>query len=437
VTVVDSIELPDLDSFAMLSGAERDRVTMDVERAFRKISAFRSQIIHTVDASQSYRDDFHHSAANWFCGVTNTSKSSALREVRVSRLLSEMPLLEAAAAAGNIGAEQMRLLRDLHANPRCRAKLPESDALLVAEARSMVFEDFVQVCRRWELGADPDGAHRDHEASRTNRHVSTTRLGHGHRLIAEGDALTGEEMTKILDAHAQAEYETDVAERFAQYGENADRFELRRTARQRRYDALVKICTKAAGTTGDTDREPLVVIISTAAEVQAAVNAYFGTYVAPFDGGVVACDDVDDIGPSARMRLCETVGGAPVDPHDLAVAAIFGRIRQIVIDPDGVVINLGRTSRIFTGSARKAILLSGDRCIGPGCHVRHRQMQIDHLDPWPKGGATDQDNGAPMCGRTNRDKHAGGFTVMRDNTGWHWFRPDGSELCPRPPPNTS
>src|ERR1700712_4771568 len=77
VTAVDCIELPDMEAFAMLGGAERDRVAMDVERAFRKVAAFRSQMIHTVDASQSYPDDFHHSAANWFCGVTNTSKSSA------------------------------------------------------------------------------------------------------------------------------------------------------------------------------------------------------------------------------------------------------------------------------------------------------------------------------------------------------------------------
>ena len=47
----------------------------------------------------------------------------------------------------------------------------------------------------------------------------------------------GEVLAKIIKAHEQAEYETDVAERTALYGDQASIFPLARNARQRRFDA--------------------------------------------------------------------------------------------------------------------------------------------------------------------------------------------------------
>ena len=134
--------------------------------------------------------------------------------------------------------------------------------------------------------------------------------------------------------------------------------------------------------------------------------------------------------------MCQTASGAPVDPHDLVVAALIGRVRRVVTDKAGRVIDLGRTSRFFTGAAREAVLLSGDRCCWPGCEHRGEFIQIDHLTPFNGpggggGGETNPLNGGPMCGTHNRKKHSGRFTVIRDETGWHHYRPDGTEIAPR------
>ena len=117
--------------------------------------------------------------------------------------------------------------------------------------------------------------------------------------------------------------------------------------------------------------------------------------------------------------------------RDLAIGAIHGWVQRVVVDPKGHVINLGRKSRLFRGPSRDAVLLSGDRCNGPGCHARHNGIQIDHLKPWQHFGRTDQDNAGPDCGWCNRIKHIGHFDVTRDETGWHWYRPDGTEITPR------
>ena len=69
--------------------------------------------------------------------------------------------------------------------------------------------------------------------------------------------------------------------------------------------------------------------------------------------------------------------------------------------------------------------------MGPGCAIRHSGIQCDHRTSWEHFGLTDQDNGAPLCGTCNRAKYVGRITVARDEDGWHWYRPDGTEIAPR------
>jgi hypothetical protein len=338
-------------------------------------------------------------------------------------MLSELGVIATAVASGQVGGEQLRLLIKLHSNPRCGHLLANSEELLLEHAQSLTLRDFRQVCQRWQAHADPDGAHRDHELSRENRSVKSTNLGAGHELHAQGDALTGDVINEIIDRHAAAELETDIALRAAMFGDEANQHPLARTARQRRYDAFVTAMLKGAAIGGSGAHEPLVNIFTNEATFNDAIRDYFGKDTV---------HDSGDPGLSERLYLCQTASGAPVDPHDLVIAALLGRIRRVVTDHAGCVINLGRRTRLFTGAAREAVLLSGDRCCWPGCDQRGAYIQIDHQTPWAaSGGETNPFNGAPICATHNRRKHLGKFTVMRDADGWHHYRPDGTEIAPR------
>ncbi len=98
-----------------------------------------------------------------------------------------------------------------------------------------------------------------------NRNVKTSAVGAGHILHAEGDALTGDIITEILDAHAQAEFETDLAKRADFHGA----------------DAVNIVCTETFLT-------------------NAIRNHTDPTPTRP--------------GGSPPIEYCETVSGAPVDP---------------------------------------------------------------------------------------------------------------------------
>ncbi|MGN6695898.1 MAG: DUF222 domain-containing protein [Aquihabitans sp.] len=127
---------------------------------------------------------------------------------------------------------------------------------------------------------------------------------------------------------------------------------------------------------------------------------------------------------------CGTVDGRPLDPAEAVVATLIGHVRRNVTRADGVVVDMSRKNRFFTGARQLAVRLSSRSCVWTACDVPSSECQCDHLDAFngPEQGHTNPDNGGPACGRHNRLKQQG-YTVVRDRYGrYHVYRPDGTEI---------
>ncbi|MCU1396263.1 MAG: hypothetical protein JWM34_4691 [Ilumatobacteraceae bacterium] len=363
--------LATLDGFRSSSGYRRDEAYLQVEREVRRLQALQAAMLAEVESSLSFLDDRHHTAGAWVTAVANCDKRTGNARVRLAKMLAALPVVAAANTAGEIGTDQLVQLSRLYANPRAREHMDEAQETFVELARHVTALDFEQHCSRWLLGADPDGAHKDHEVSRENRRLSYRRIGTGFEMRVEGDAMSGEMLFEILQAYIEAELETDLEERRTRYGDHADQFPLARTAAQRSSDAMIAMGLKAAGTKASTDREPLVVIHCTEQDLADALALLL-------KGEVPEPDD-----RSLRKRLCETSSGVQVDLVDLALAALIGKVQRIVTAADGHTIELGRKRRLFTGAVRDAVLLAGDRCCWPGCQRRSGRMEVDHMRESP------------------------------------------------------
>ena len=425
MTVFDeptSLVVPGLADFRAVSGFARDELFMCVERVSRRLEALKAVMLGEVKSSLSFLDDHHHNPQSWFRAVTNTTSGAAKVAVRIADLLAAHPSFALAFAAGEIGTQHVKALAGLYANEHCRDHLGVAEHELLNAAKKLTFREFVVCCDRFTAHADSDGTIKDHALAREHRKATFVTLGKGFILRIEGDALTGEILHDVLAAHADAEYANDVAERLSKYGDEAKNHPLRRTATQRVFDAVQTIFAKAASTRDIADLIPIVNVVCTEATLAGAARDFFGAPGVPDKH-------------SWREHLCETTDGRPVSPYDLIVAALLGNVRRVITDSVGRVIDLGRKSRVFTGAAREAVLLTGDRCTWPGCHTRTGSIQIDHLQPWARtAGLTNPINGGPCCPIHNRAKHNAGITVIRDETGWHHYRPDGTEIAPRQQP---
>jgi hypothetical protein len=97
-------------------------------------------------------------------------------------------------------------------------------------------------------------------------------------------------------------------------------------------------------------------------------------------------------------------------------------LRTIVVD-HGTVVGVGRQTRVPPGWLRDATVAVHDTCTAPLCDRPARSCDLDHAVPWHPHrpddpyGRTDIDQLGPLCGRTNKDKEAGGWRAVQTGDG--------------------
>ena len=219
-------------------------------------------------------------------------------------------------------------------------------------------------------------------------------------MWAKFGSLQGAQVNDVFAHFIQAEWDADWAEARERCGDAAGMSDLRRTEPQRRADAMAAVSGAAASAPGDGKAAlPTLNIVMDEVTAEAIVT---GSRLDP--------------GRYAEM-VCRTQNGDPIDCSEAAAVALWGHIRRVVRDAAGVVIDMGRRSRLFTGAAREAVMVLTDRCLWPGCDRRVRNCQSDHSLEWAAHGATVPRNGGAMCGGHNLLKERHGFTARRQPDG--------------------
>jgi hypothetical protein len=187
---------------------------------------------------------------------------------------------------------------------------------------------------------------------------------------------------------------------------------------------LHRIFIDAACTPADAQPpEPVLNIVIDIAAFEDLVDDLCGTGDADGPGPMPATRPDDP-----RWWRSETVDGVHVPRSAVLRAALIGHVRRVVINSAGVVVDVGRKRRLFTGAQRDVIMMLDNWCTFPGCTTPTRHCQADHSIDHQHGGTTATANGGPQCGRHNRLENRG-YTVWRDPCGyWHTYRPDGTEI---------
>ncbi|HUS42374.1 MAG TPA: DUF222 domain-containing protein [Ilumatobacteraceae bacterium] len=400
---------------------------LELER--RRIEAETSALISVAQARRVPRDDGHHGVAGWLRANLNWSGAQITAAKRAAQLLDEHETVGDALLTGHIGNAQVAELARAARNPRCGGEIDEVLDLLLEHGEQLPFDDFRRVVRRWETLADEDGTELDDEANENNRTASLHERDGAIDLTASGgSAMTTAEMLGVFEQFVEAEFRQDVAARTELHGADAPASLLPRTDAQRRFDALHEIFLLAVSAPpGSRAPEPIVNILVDQHTHEVLLARH---RLVPFP------DDINE--PDLSRMRCETDNGMPVPPETVFQATMQGYVRRIVVDDDGVVLNMGRQRRLFTGGARTAIKLMECHCGHLGCTVSSHFADIDHIDEWDRdGGFTDVDNGRPRCNGHNRAKTRLGLVDKRTRGGRIvTYRRDGTPMLPvgcRPP----
>ncbi len=375
------------------SSEEKAAALAQVTRILNKADALDASTLHAFEATAEHRAEGHGSPVDWLKHHSRAKGPAASRGLRLSRWLSSLPMAHEALVDGAISAEHVEVLARAQKllGDEVFAELEEG---LVDAARTKRFSDFERTVDYWVVRVAPaDAAERERRQVEGRGATSSRGPGGVGRAKAEFDPLSFVPWQAELDRIMDHELQKDRAEARDRLGRAPLASELRRTARQRRLDAM-RIMAERSAKLGDVDLGPAPISVVVHGDV-VLLGRIVDRIVEVLGGdGLVDLGDLAYEGDS----LHELEDGTVVTVNTILLGLLTGTVRGILYDPDGVPLRFGRERRLFSGEVRQAIRARFRRCAHPfGCDRTGPHLESDHVHEWDDGGRTDIDNGQGLC----------------------------------------
>ncbi|OUC76801.1 HNH endonuclease signature motif containing protein [Gordonia lacunae] len=323
----------------------------------------------------------------------------AHRGVRIAGGLGSVPKVAGCAAEGYLAAECVdAVVRGIaFIDKQTPAPLSDDDrsgfeSELLAQAFSGAtpaeIDGSARTIAMRVADTDPNAVTAADDASLNNLHTRVTEEGRV-AIAADVTAVIGEKFLSMIDERSCPRPEPDGADD-------------RRDVGQRRADGLELLLDQAAigaaMTTAGAPRTQLLVTIPADGVDPARL---------PWVGAVS--------GSTARRLSCD------------------GGVAEIVLDAEGVPLQMGTTKRLFPHHLRQAIIVRDVCCVKCGAPAAH--TQVHDLVAWVDGGPTDLDNGCLLCQRCHTQVHHHGWKVVMGPDRHPWLIPPADidpKRLPRP-----
>ena len=382
-------------------------------------------------------------------GVAETTAGKYLDDAAAIRRL---PATFAALDAGRITAFKATTIR-LHTEQVSNEVARAVEQRVLPAAGKQTMPELREACTRAVLRLDPHGAEQRHERAKKGRGMSRRHLPEGMAGLwiesAAQDIAVVFEACSALGAAAKVKGD-------------------RRTADQRRVDALIDICADVL----DSGRWAPATPSTHAAPPQAgggsnpAAAGAYGEHSKPRgdndgdDPGQPAAYQADRIstdpapptpaGPrppvflpergGRRPHILVTVpaatlsggnqpgylaGHGPITAGQARTVAADGDLTRLICDPTtGVLLDYGRTRYRPPDVLRDFVHTRDRTCVTPGCRAPAARTDIDHVRPYQPGrtagGPTDVDNLASLCRHHHRAKDGGGSRLHHHPGSGKW-----------------
>jgi uncharacterized protein DUF222/HNH endonuclease len=323
---------------------------------------------------------------DWVRHNCHLSGNAAARAVNLGERMSELPQSINALREGEIGVAHLQMIASNARAVRNHVGLED-----------VAFDEgpLLKLAREHSVGAFSfDCTHARHAADAAavlDEHVDAVARRRFELIPCEGGMLAS---NGYFDPVAGALIQTVLLPLAKPDGPDDPRLLPRRLA-----DALIEVVQHAL----DTGVTPATASHAPHLVLTASVETVMGLQGAPGGdlefGGVV---------PAATVQRL----------------ACDASIRRVLLGPDSVPIDVGRSLRVPAGATRDALRRRDGGCVWPDC-IRPASMTIaHHLVHWAHGGATDMENLVLLCHRHHWNVHEGG---------WQLVRSEGERMLALPP----
>lgn len=446
-----------------LGESELVSTTTALFQRMRELEALQVRFVADLESRGTAKTLGASGTAAWLSGIAQLSPGAAVQLVRLGKALAELPATSDAVDAGRISAAHAKVIVGF------LSRVPNglgADAAADCEQyllEAAPGEDPVALARRAaalrHMLEPVENGLPDAENAALNELFASTTLGGRGVIKADIDAETMEMLQTALSALSQPH-------------PGADGAPDRRSPARRRADALGELLrwylNSGDGPIAGYERPHLSLLIGAEDLAHAGCD---GAEAAPGQAGTPATDSAAQTGPqratepepgpepeavrtanSGSMHAGSAVDGQPpkVAPDRGAYARLFGadpiapgwmpwtgpisaasarrigcdcELTAILIDGEGVPLNLGRRQRLVSPAQRRALIARDHGCAFPGCGRPPAWTQAHHIRHWIDGGATDLANLVLLCGHHHRVIHHNGWDVVLGADGHPWFLP--------------
>ena len=304
-----------------------------------------------------------------------TSRRTAERAERRADTLGHTPLLDRALGAGKVGADHADALASAAAplDDRQRGALFARDGELTELAASHSPETF-----RRKVAALVDDITGDDGLDKAERQTEAATMASGlndntgmYWFRCELAPEDGIRFRRAIDHEANA-----LAKLPEHSGKRRDQLDA---------VALVNLVT-GARSESSTPRTDLIVI--------------------------VPLDRLDGTNPDAAAP--EYSDGTPMPVATARRHACQANIIPVVLDGDGMPLDVGRARRLATPSQRAALRSMYRTCAIVGCDRNFDRCHVHHIDEWEHHGPTDLVNMVPLCSFHHHRTHEGRWRLQLD-----------------------
>jgi hypothetical protein len=328
----------------------------------------------------------------WRCGVL---PQQAREQERVAARLSELPLIHAAFARGELSYVKVAVLTRV-AEPESERELLDLASVLTASQLRRAVAAFEQVTAR--------------EASEQQAREFVSWFWDEDGALALRARLAPDDGALVVRA-----------------------LEAAREALRARRAAEVPA--------GDEDAAPSECRVSNAEAMVAMADLALSRSDGDRMGGeryqVVVHVDAETLRSDAPGR-CELAEGLPLAAETARRLACDGSLVELV-EHEGQPLALGRKRRTVSPALRRALAARDRGCRFPGCEGK-RFVEAHHVEHWIRGGETNLDNLISLCHRHHRLVHERGWSLRVGEDGEPQFSNEygvAIPSVPRPPPPSS
>lgn len=348
-------------------------------------------LIREFDRRLGWGDGKLASCAHWLNFKCGLNLGAAREKVRVAHALSELPLISASMAGGELSYSKVRALT------RVASPATEKDLLNIAlHGTAHHVEKTVRLFRR-AMQAEELSNEASQQASRalTYHYDEDGSLVLKARIPALGGALVVKAIEAAMTQLPDTEADADTTETWP----------LDHAAR--RADALVWVAESSLRRRGADSK--------TADHYEVVVHVDTEALCADAPGR----SHIED-GPTLPVETIRRIG------CDASLVAVLE-------DREGHVLNVGRKTRSIPPAIRRALAARDPGCQFPGCTFT-RFLDAHHVKHWAHGGETKLANLVTLCRWHHRLVHEGQIEVESVPGGdWRFSKSDGQEFHPMHP----